>query len=132
MKKLVEPWPADDVSDTRSLAARKPNAYTPAWSKCRHGREWFARCASRPRFRPCAWRNCGATCVGWHDGLRSSRRAGPFAIPVGELTFVLHAPETVAESFSAPRALFASFSCTRRGLAAPLCPAARGALCPPC
>src|SRR5438270_1760378 len=53
----------DDVCETRPLDDPALRGYKSAWSKCRRGREWFARCANLLHSPPCEWRNCGAACA---------------------------------------------------------------------
>src|ERR1035438_1025288 len=60
--------PADDASHTRSSAGRAPHGYKSAWSKCRNGRESFARCGGRRHSPPYEWRRSAAACADWRDG----------------------------------------------------------------
>src|SRR6266849_5826393 len=79
VKALIWPSPADDVLRTRSSAGPARRGYRAALSKCRSGRESSARCASRRRFLPCEWRNCGAACADWRGVQRSTMRSRPSA-----------------------------------------------------
>src|SRR5271157_3401452 len=79
VKESIVPSLSDGASGTRSSADQAPSAYKLAWSKYRHGPGWSEPCAGPRHFRPCAWRNCGATYADWHCVPCSQMRLEPLA-----------------------------------------------------
>src|ERR1700677_2105348 len=123
--------PSDDAWRIRSSGGPALRGYRSAWSKCRSGRGWFARCAGRLRSRPCAWRRSDAACGDWRGVPLRGWPCRPLARRADELDDGRRQPEIIAARSFSWQSFHGHFSSIAVTLAGRALQAEPSALCRP-